>query len=464
MVEEQTPVSKQRLVGLKGSRIFFSPFAVLLIFALACYFTISKHYVAGVIAFAALICLELFLCSDLSVISLPLLLVCVFVTNCYDSYDTFIKFVVAAPLVVAAVLYNIIAYREKPRIGRTLFGWIAVSIALLLGGFGYITAKNYFSGNSLFYTLGLGVGMLLFYLLVRSRFSALDIYGVFRKIALVMYLVGLLASLNVVVYYLPVFLEDYPLSEAIRLFSASNNLSTFLMFAMPYPVWYALKQNPFHILSLLLFYLSICATGSRAGLLLGTIEFVICIGFWAFYSGRIVRFMAGMVCSIGALLLIIILVDIDSILPGFNFVTRGEMRSQAIPVAIRAFLDHPIFGVGMKHDLLNGIYHPKQGAMAWFHMYVPQIVASMGCVGIFAYGLQLILRMTLILRRENTPLRLTLGISYIGVLLMSQLNPGEFCPIPYGMMIAVIFALLEQLTDTERLAKSLAPDWEKGIF
>ncbi len=459
MSSEERILSKRRLLGIKCGKLFFSPLAVLAIFSLAAYFTISGEYVVGTVVFAAIICLQLFLSSDLSVIALPLLLLTVFVTNCYDSYDTFIKFIWAAPIAVAAILYNIIAYRERICFGRTLFGWIAVSAALLLGGLGYISKENYFSGNSLFYTLGLGVGLLLFYLLLRSRFAVCDIYGIFRKISLVMYLVGLLAVLNIVMHYVPVYLGEITLEKAVGLFPASNNLSTFLMFAMPYPVWYALKQNPFHIVSLFIFYFSICATGSRAGILLGSIEFLVCLGFWALYGGRFVRFLAGLSCSVWALMLALLLSGVRAYLPGLDLVSQTEMRSQAIPIAVRAFLDHPIFGVGMKHDLLTELYNPKKGAMAWFHMYVPQIIASMGCVGIFAYGTQLVLRLSLILRRQNSPLRLTLGISYIGILLMSQLNPGEFCPVPYGMMVAAIFVMLEQLTDTERLARVLAPDW-----
>lgn len=459
MFSEERILSKRRMLGMKCGKLFFSPLAVLTIFALAVYVAFSGEYVIGTVVFAAIICLELFLSSDLSVIALPLLLLSVFVTNCYDSYDTFIKFVWAAPVAVLAVLYNVIAYREKIRLGRTFIGWVAVSAALLLGGLGYISAENYFSGNSLFYTLGLGVGLTLFYVLLRSRFAVCDIYGIFRKISLIMYLVGIFAVLNIVAYYLPAYRGETTFANAMEFFTASNNLSTFLMLAMPFPVWYALKQNPFHILSLFVFYFSICATGSRAGLLLGSIEFLICIGFWALYSGRFVRFLAGLTVSVWTLLVLLVLTGIESLVPGLNFVSQTEMRSRAIPIAVKAFLEHPIFGVGMKHDLLTELYNPKKGAMAWFHMYVPQIIASMGSVGIVAYGTQLVLRFSLILQRRNSPLRLTLGLSYVGILLMSQLNPGEFCPVPYGMMVAAIFAMLEQLTDTERLARDLAPDW-----
>lgn len=448
-------LTKRQLVGVRGNRFFFSFPAVLLLFALASAVTVSRQYVPGAVLFIAIICLELFLCSDLTVIGLPLLLMIVFLLNCYDSFSTFIHFAWGAPIVIAAVLYNLIVYRERIKVGRTLYGWIAVSLALLVGGVGVISPADYFSPMSLYYVLGLGVGMLAFYLLVRSRFAMQSVYTLFSRCSLVMYLVGLLAILNIVVHYY----YAGSISTALATLQASNNLSTFLMFAMPFPVWYALKQNPFHIVSAFAFYLAIVATGSRAGFLLSTVEILICIAFWARYGGKLVRFFCFSLVSAGTIIGILLITEIETLIPGFNFVTTEEIRYQAIRIACDSFLAHPIFGIGLKNHALDAIYLPKKGALCWFHMYVPQIIASMGSVGIFAYATQFLLRMSLIVRRHTTPLRLTLGISYIGIFLMSQFNPGEFCPIPYGMMTVVIFALLEQLGETERLAYRLAPEW-----
>jgi hypothetical protein len=96
-------------------------------------------------------------------------------------------------------------------------------------------------------------------------------------------------------------------------------------------------------------------------------------------------------------------------------------------------------------------------------MYFPQIFASMGLVGFFAYLLQILLRSTLIFRRKKGPVRSTLGLSYIGLFLMSQLNPGEFCPFPYAVMAIAVFVMLEQLEETERTARLLAPEWGENV-
>ena len=40
----------------------------------------------------------------------------------------------------------------------------------------------------------------------------------------------------------------------------------------------------------------------------------------------------------------------------------------------------------------------------------------------------------------------TLLMSYFGLFLMSQVNPGEFCPMPYAAIAMTYFALMEKDT------------------
>ena len=63
--------------------------------------------------------------------------------------------------------------------------------------------------------------------------------------------------------------------------------------------------------------------------------------------------------------------------------------------------------------------------------------------GAAAYGLQLRDRVVL-LRRSWNPQTAALGLSALGMLLMSMTNPGAFCPAPYELLMVTLFALLEQ--------------------
>lgn len=82
-------------------------------------------------------------------------------------------------------------------------------------------------------------------------------------------------------------------------------------------------------------------------------------------------------------------------------------------------------------------------------MMIPQIVGSMGLLGIAAYSTQAVVQIrtaVFALRRraeKNKSAVITLLLSYLGLLMMSQLNPGLFCPLPYGLIGMLVFALID---------------------
>ena len=469
MFPGETPVSGTRSRAYRFNGIFGSGTVTTVLFLLALLFVWFKWYVAGAVVFILIASAELVFCSDLSVPALPLLLVSCIVLPCYDSFNTFIRYVWVVPVFLIAFFYNLIVFREKMKIGRTFFGQLAVMIALMLGGTGFIAREDLLSPMSLFYVLSLGVGMVLIYLLLKSRFSRFNVYGIFGRIAPAMYLVGILSCAIILLYTVrdnpadPVFFDRVLRNLLYEEFQPQNNLSTLLMLAMPFPVWYALKQHPVHISACFVFFFAIVTSGSRAGILLGGIELVLCFLFWMRYCGEISKKVGSF---LGPILILLGLISLNWFVTehgDFGIVHDGEFRMEAIKIAIREFREHPVFGIGLRNHALDEIYQPKKGALCWFHMYFPQIFATMGLAGFFAYLIQLLLRATLIFRRKKGPVRSTLGLSYIGLFLMSQLNPGEFCPFPYALMAVAIFVMLEQLEETERQARLLAPEWGENV-
>lgn len=469
MFPGETPVSGTRSRAYRFNGIFGSGTVTTVLFLLALLFVWFKWYVAGAVVFVLIASAELALCSDLSVPALPLLLLSCIVLPCYDSYDTFIRYAWVVPVFLIAFFYNLIVFREKMKIGRTFFGQVAVMVALMLGGTGFIARGDLLSPMSLFYVLTLGIGMVLIYLLLKSRFSRFNVYGIFGRVAPAMYLVGILSCVIILLYTIrdnpadPNFFDRVLRSLLYEDYRASNNLSTMLMLAMPFPVWYALKQHPVHISVCFVFYFAIVTSGSRAGILLGAVELVLCFLFWMRYCGPIAKKVGSF---LGPILILLGLISLNWFVTehgDFGIVHEGEFRMNAIGIAIREFREHPVFGIGLRNHALDEIYHPKKGALCWFHMYFPQIFASMGLVGFSAYMIQILLRSTLVFRRKKGPVRSTLGLSYIGLFLMSQLNPGEFCPFPYALMAVAIFVMLEQLEETERQARLLAPEWGENV-
>ena len=433
----------------KCSKLFLSKIAYFILFLLACTIVLTQSEVIGTVIFLLIICLALCLCDDLTTTTLPFLLLCVFVTRCYDSFDVFIKFIPLAAPILFSLIFRYIFYRKKIVIGKSFFGLIVVSTALILGGVGFISPSDYFKPSSLFYIFFLGIGMTIFYIIFKSNLYNIQRYNMKNKIITLFYISGLLSC--VIILFIQYLSETKSYLESYILWQPGNNLSTFLLFAIPCPFYFA-RKNIMHIFSAILFYVCIIVSQSRGGIVMGTILLVICLITYSLEDKkhRITYFF------ILFLAILSFFIFKNSIFSHFNsdpfsyFIDLDDPRFQMMKRGLGNFYKYPIFGHGLGHTGNIDIYNPVKGAMEWYHMMIPQIVAGLGIIGVFAYGYQFYLRckITLVsLKNSNGCHRsatITLFLSYLGVLLMSQVNPGLFCPFPYSIMAVMIFTVLEE--------------------
>jgi len=422
-------------------------------FLLASLIILTDFEVYGALIFAALICIKLVICDDILAIFNPVFMVSVFVTNCYNSYDTFIKYVYAIIPAALCILFHIVAYKKKCKVGESFYGLIAVTVAIMLGGIGKVPLEEYLKPMNLYYYLGLGVGMMLIYVFMKSRLAAESKRDVFEKFAVCMTFLGMIAVVNVVNYF-----AEYLSQTEIRDLSvytelhylSRNNLSTYIMFALPFPL-YLSKKNPFWPLASMMMYVAMIFTGSRGGLFMGSLEFALCMAYWIWDSDskrtRNIKMISTWAAVIlGAIILLPTLIEflrfrLESA-DGWIIISKDEVRYKTLVALTERFKDQWLFGEGLLSDVNKQFYNPRQGGTNWYHMMIPQIVGSFGIVGVIAYSYQIFGRFGLIFRRIDRT-SLALGLSYLGILLMSQVNPGEFCPLPYGALAVIIFALLE---------------------
>ncbi len=408
--------------------------------------------------------------SHLSDAMLPAMLLAVLSTSCYDSADKFLslKFLWIAPFAVTAFVFHFVKYRKPFRIGRSFWGLCAISIALLLGGIGTISSSDYFSGTSLFYVLGLGIGMILFYLLIKSQMGADEKQNVAR----IMYLVGMLAACSVFL----VWVLNWDISIAVGKVLHTqfcNNLSTFMMMSLPFVLFYpSRKTRIFDFFAFVFMYIALVCSTSRGGLIFGTVEVfcLLCIYCFVYRKGReaiLPRIVFIGILVLGCAFVWIFLPDLIRMMRLTNI--TGSSRAELVKKLFASFFDssdsrlgllrrmvedfraNPIFGAGLGNTGNTDLYNPVKGAMVWYHMWLPQIVGSLGLVGIAAYGYQLVARVRIYLRNPSFVNR-TFFLSYIGLLLMSQVNPGEFCPVPYAMLAVTCFVLIESPDDDIPLA------------
>ncbi|MBR2987318.1 MAG: O-antigen ligase family protein [Clostridia bacterium] len=420
------------------------PFSLLMM-AAAMAIVMLRAEVAGVLIFVFLMSLLLVFCDDVTVTTLPFLLTCMFVLKCYDSFSTFIVFAPLAVIPIGALVYHLLMHKAPFRRGESFFGVAAVAIAVTLGGWFTLPFKDYFSPTSLFYIGGLGIGMVGAYFLLKREFQPSDRYSLVERIFALFYIAGYFGVFMMVSY----FYLDYELIQEVGIqIQWSNNLSTMMMFFMPAPFYFALTRSRFHILSGFLFYLTIVATMSRGGILMGAIELLLCIAFVMCYDKRL-RNILLILLLVGALIvamnpdfLNVLWQLYQKLTKNTDHILTDEPRYHLILASFRDFLSNPVFGQGIGYTGNQDIYSPVTGAANWYHMMIPQIIGSFGTVGIAAYGYQFFMRIRLIFRKK-TVRRMALGLSYAGILLMSQINPGEFCPVPYEMLTVLLFILLE---------------------
>ena len=336
--------------------------------------------------------------------------------------------------------------------GESLPGLIAITVAILLGGIGKLPLSVYLVPMNLYYYLGLGVGMILVYFFMKSRLSAERKGDVFEKFAICMVFLGLIAVTNIVNYFVEYFMqtEIRDLSVYTELhYLSRNNLSTYIMFALPFPLYLA-KKNPFWPIASMVMYGAMIFSGSRGGLIMGSLEFAFCMAYWIWDSDskkiRIVKLVSTWAAILlGVIILLPTLIEFIRFrleTTGGTIIGENEPRYKYIVALAERFKDQWLFGEGFLSDV-NFKFHPaRQGAANWYHMMIPQIIGSFGLVGVVAYSYQIFGRFALIFKRIDRT-SFALGLSYLGILFMSQVNPGEFCPLPYGALTVIIFILLE---------------------
>jgi hypothetical protein len=255
------------------------------------------------------------------------------------------------------------------------------------------------------------------------------------------------------------------------------------MLAMPFPLFYASKRYV-DILAFLLIYICTVMTGSRGGLLMGTVEFiVILIAFAIFDNTRV--FNRFFYISIVITLVVAGLLSLKKISAfcGFdlgvgsdasiwecivsfkdyffrNDGNKSEARVKLLDRMIVDFKNNPLFGTGIGYTGNSDIYNPKAGAMNWYHMWFAQVIGGLGITGILAYGYQLVNRFIIFFKNFNI-FNITLMLSYFGLFIMSQVNPGEFCPMPYAALAVTLFIIMEKDNDDIELCSLLQKTKEK---
>ena len=385
-------------------------------------------------------------------LTLPFLLICLLLIFCYDSFNVFIGYVWLAPIPVAALVVHIVRLRPRLIVGRSFYPLVAVALATCLGGVGMITAGEYFRPVALFYVFGLGPGLVLVYLLMKNElFTRKDERSFLDDLAVFSFT----AALVVVGYYLLSISRIRTEGLGAVVPQWSNNIGTLLMLSFPALLLRARRNMAFLPVGLFVGLVTVCC-GSGAAIPLAGTELLVCLGYLALMERRR-RYRVGLRISFLLILLAAIaaVVAFIALDPMQNLSYSIRDRMELLGRGFDNFAENPLFGSGFGYLGNADLYSGKQGTINWYHLFVAQVAGGLGIVGILAWGYQLITRLFLAYRVRGTN-TFAFALCYLGLLLMSMLNPGEFCPVPYAFLAVTFFAILERHDP-----KPFVPFWHK---
>lgn len=419
-----------------------------------------KAQVAGTIVFGIIISAILVICDDILSVFYPSLVFSMFVLKCYNSFSVFIKCWPLGIVVIASVIFHFVLYRKKIVIGQTFWGIVGVAVAVTLGGLGKITAKEYFNPTALYYTIGLGIGMLVAYLLLNSHIDRGKDYQLNIKFANIMVMMGLFASFMVLHHYIMRF--DIVLEgDGVLAFQWRNNIATFLMIALPFPFYKSSKNRHMYLYLGVMMYVCMLLTGSRGAFTFGSIEFAMCVISVLLYDkqnrkSNILIFF---------ILILISFLFLGKILHFFSDVANrltfesGEfdVRINLYKRAVKDFLSNPIFGRGIGYMGNRDIHKSVDFALCWYHSLPFQIIGSFGIVGVIGYAVQYFFRFKVLIYDFKSRFNITIFLSFAGLEMMSIVNPGQFCPFPYALLCVVMFIVAEKcnvMRKPDKISKS----------
>ena len=384
------------------------------------------------------ICAGLIFAKGTRLLTLPFLLLSLILIFCYDSFSVFIGYLWLLPVVLLSI--GVYLWRLRPRLilGPSFLPLCAVALATVLSGVGMITADDYFRPISLFYVFALGPGMVLVYLLLKNCIASDEDE---RSFVDDLFALAVVAALVILVRYL-VYLPDLLVSGRMPQAQWANNISTLLMLSFPLIFVRARRHYGYLLLGLGVALLTMLS-GSNGALLLVPVEVSACLlWLWLNDDRPIARLWNRLLLllAVGGALLICLLLLRDAS-QDMRFSLSG--REGLFKRGIRDFLENPIFGSGIGYRGNADLYSGKEGTVNWYHLFLIQVVGGMGVVGILSWGAQLLVRARLAARVFRTD-TFALALCYFGLFLMSMVNPGEFCPIPYGFLAVMIFFCLER--------------------
>ena len=386
------------------------------------------------------------LCPDFLATVSPVTMAILLVGPEYTHLTVFLPCLPLACLFLLAVAVHFAVWPVTLRLGRSARGLALVSAATLFSGFGAMSAADRSSPLTLYYTVSLGLGMLVLYAVFRSQMTRRHSYHVQDRFAQIWLTVGLGMAAVVAAICLRHLAEFAALDGAVPEFKCRNFCATVLLTTMP-SAFYLSRRSRWYLAAAGVMAAAMLFSGSRSALLFGAVVLALgCVYLVHFGVLSSKAMLAMLVLGCGAMLFFGmdgLKVLYNSRMESGHLIGAEENRWRMLAQSVMDFLHHPAFGMGLGNTTNRKIFAGVPGSMFFYHNMAAQIIGSMGLLGIGAYACLIRDRVHLLWQGRQDPFVAMLAISYLGMLLVSMTNPGEFCPFPNAAMMVMLFAMAE---------------------
>ena len=380
--------------------------------------------------------------------------------TCYGrSADFFPLFVMVVPL-ACSLLFNIIFYKKRIKL-KTLktpafIGLLLTAAAVTLGGLGINPPSDYL-GWGAYYYIGLGVGLVVSYIIIRLLAAGEDAERALKRILDSLILGGILAALVIILYYVICVREFLHTFSSISFLSINpvRNLSAIFLVPASGLSVLRIKEKKSYIAATSLILLASLMSSSRTALLFSTATAVLAAAYVIISRtekkrAAIIAFAVIGVCSVAAAA---VLYKLTTSRTDASQMFRSIIRITLCKCGIKDFLESPILGKGIiysgnaRHFRTDLFMYEIQ----WYHNAVIQVLGSFGLLGVLTYGYQLYARVKTALESKSKYAFEALSV-YVGILLLSMTEPGIFCPVPTALIPVIMFALIDMqaLSDGKR--------------
>ncbi len=419
----------------------------IILFILSALIILFNIELPGSIYMGFLVCAILVVSDDIVSCLLPALLLISFAIRNKNSFEAYMEYLWGIPIVVFAVLFHIIAYRKSFdfRKGKLLLPMCITSVAVILGGVGIMTFEEYTTKINLSYIFSLGILIVLVYIFIGGVIGPGKNYTehMDERFSKIMIVVTCYLVFSIIAYYIE-NIDKFILDPGVLPFQWRNNACTIMMLGMPFAFYMAAKKNFLYIIVPFAAFGAMVLSGSRGGLLFGAIELLMLIVYFAIKDIKHRKMLLAIV-AVGVVAVAIMTPKlihlIEYTLDRFTSYKENFRRLGLIQRSFEDFLANPLTGRGVGYMGNRDLHPSKEGLLCWYHSSLPQVWGSFGIVGILAYGYQFYERVRFFMNDKSLFVK-TVFLSFIGLEMMSLVNPGIFAP-AYLVILTIMICIAE---------------------